>query len=92
MSFLGLLRGSNNSSSNGPNGLVSYNNVRPILNVFADGLKLSSVDFVSASRFSLIEFLSDASHNAESVIESIFSLTTDLIVGLSKDMASLTVS
>jgi hypothetical protein len=91
VSFLGLLGGGNDSSSDGPDGLVSDDNVSPVLNVFTDGLKLSSVDFVSASRFSLIELLSDASHHAESVIESILSFAADLIVGLSEDMASLTV-
>lgn len=56
MSLLSLLRSSDLTSTNGPDGFVSNDNIGPVLllKLFVNGGELSGIDLTSLSRFSLL--------------------------------------
>jgi hypothetical protein len=90
--LLGLLRAGGLAGADGPHGLVGNNNLAPFWNLFTDGRKLTGIDLVGFTWFTLIKFLTDASHNGEASIDGKLGLLCDNLVGLSKDMASLGVT
>ena len=92
VSLLGLLWGSNHTGSNGPDGLVGNDNFAPVIDLFADSLKLSSIDFVGLASFTLIELLSNASHDGDVLVKSGLDLLADSLVALAEDVASLAMS
>jgi hypothetical protein len=91
VSLLGLFGRSDHSCSNCPDRFISNNNLAPVFDLLADGTKLSSVDSVSFSGFTLLKFFADASHYLEAVFKRNLHLGCDISVGLAKDMAPLTV-
>jgi len=92
MSLLGLLRSSDDTCADSPDWLVCNDDLAPVGDLLADGIELASVDSISLTSFALIKLLSNASHDVEVVFESNFDLLCDDLIGLSEDMASLTVT
>jgi len=90
--LLGLVWGGSNSGTDGPDWLVGDDDLAPVVNLLTDGSELSSVDLVGLSALSLIELLSDASHDLEVVVEGNLDLGGDGVVALTEDVTSLTVS
>jgi len=90
--LLGLLGGSGLASADGPDGLVSDNDLGPVLDVLADGSELSGVDLVGLVGLSLVELLADAGHHVEAVLEGELGLQGNDVVGLAEDVAALGVA
>lgn len=92
MSFLGNLRGGCLSRANSPHGLVGNNDVRPVLDLLADGVQLSLVNLSGFARFSLLKVFSNACKNCESVIDGSLGLGGDIVVCFSVQRSSLGVT
>jgi len=90
--LLSLLGGSNLASADGPDGLVSDDDLGPVVNFLSDGSELSGVNFVSLVRLTLINLLTDAGHDGETVAQSELGLLGNNFVSLTKDVATLAVS
>lgn len=70
MNLLGLLSSSNLASTNGPNRLVSNNNLRPVLDLLLDSLQLGCDHIDSLVALPLFEALTTAEDNANAAIQS----------------------
>ena len=92
MSLLGLLWRGGDTGTDSPDWLVGDDDLAPVLNFFANGSELASVDFVSAAGFALVKFLSNASHDLEAVVQGHPDLLGDLDVSLAEDVSALTVA
>ena len=51
--------------------------------------KLTGIDFVGSSGFSLVKLFSDARHNLESVVKSLLYLSSDNLVRFAEDVSPL---
>jgi len=87
--ILSLLRRSGHTSTDSPDGLVGNNDLAPIVDLLADSIELASVDGIGLTRLTLIKLLTNASHDAEVLLERHLHLLCDFLVGLTKDMAPL---
>ena len=92
MGLLGLLWRSSHTGTDGPDRLVSDYNLAPVLNLLANGGELAGIDGVSLARLALIQLLSDASHDVEVLVKSGLDFGGDDLIGLTKDVAPLTVA
>ena len=90
--LLGLVWGSDNTSANSPNWLVSDDNLAPVLDLFADSSELSSVDGIGVAGLTLVKLLTNAGHDAEVVVEGHLDLAGDNLVTLTEDVTTFTVS
>jgi len=90
--LLSLLWSGNLTSADGPDGFVSDDDVGPVVDEFTDCGKLLCVDVIGLARFSLVEFLTNAGHNLEIVVDSVLHLLSDDLVSLAKDVATFTVA
>ena len=92
VSLLSLLWRGSDSSADGPDWLVSNDDLAPVLDLLADGSELSGVDLVGPARLTLVELLTDASNDLEVIVEGHLDLLGDSLVGLAEDVTALTVS
>lgn len=92
MSILSLLGGCDDTSADGPDWLVGNDDLAPVAHLLFDCVKLSCVDGIGLSSFTLVEFLTNASHYAEILIEGDLDLLGDDLVALTKDVTSLAMS
>ena len=92
MGLLSLLWGGDNTGADSPDWLVGNDNLAPVINLLADGFELSCIDSISLTSFTLIELFADASHDTDVLVKGSLDLLADNLVGLAKDVASLTVS
>lgn len=92
MHLLSLLGRSGLACANGPDWLVSDNDVGPIANALADGSELSLIDSLGFATFAFVELLTNACHYLKVVLEGILHLFTDDGVALSKDVSALRVA
>ena len=73
--------------------LVGNDNVLPVSSDgLEDGSKLSFVDSLSLSRFTLIKLLTNASHDIQAIIDSNLDFVTNDSIALTKHMSALRVS
>merc|ERR1711957_898678 len=76
----------------GPDRLVSNDDLAPVLNMLSDSSQLAGVDLGGASCFTLIEFLSNAGHHAHVVSQGVLHFESNDLVGFSEHVATLAVS
>ena len=92
MSFLGLLWRGNFSSSDSPDWLVSDNDFAPVSYLVLNSWELSLEDLISLLCLSLIELLSNAEDNVESLVEGVLKLLGQELVSLSVESSAFTVT
>jgi len=92
MCLLCLVWGGNLTSADSPDGFVSDDDVGPVVDEFTDGGELSCVDVISLTSLSLVEFLTDAGHDLELVVDGVLHLLSDDLVSLAEDVATFTVA
>ena len=92
VSLLGLLGRGSHTGANGPHGLVSNDNLAPVIDLSADGLQLSCVDGVGLAGLALVQLLANAGHDAQVLLKSDLDLLGDNLVGLTEDVAALAVT
>lgn len=80
--FLGLLRGSNLSGSNGPDRLVGNNYIAPVCDGGGNGGELALVDLNSLPCLALFEQFADASYNGEALGNGVRRLIRDNFISL----------
>ena len=86
------LWGSGLTGSNSPNWLVSDNDVGPVFALLSDGVELSIIDVLSLTGLSLLEELTDASEDGETIIDSNLGLLGDILISLAEEGSSLGVT
>ena len=69
MSFLSLLSCSGNTSTDCPDGLISNNNLAPVIDLLSNGGKLSSIDSISLARLTFVKLLTNAGHDTHILVE-----------------------
>ena len=92
--LLSLLWGSDLTGTDGPDWLVSNDDIAPMSNseLISNSLKLSSVNNVGLSGLSLLELLSNANHDVHSVINGDLGLDGNILIGLTKERSSFGVT
>lgn len=66
--LLRLFRRGSHTGSNGPDRLVSNHNFAPVFDLLTDGHKLSGIDGVGLTSFTLVKLFTDASHDVEVLV------------------------
>eukprot|EP00350_Pseudokeronopsis_sp_OXSARD2_P003029 CAMPEP_0170556974 /NCGR_PEP_ID=MMETSP0211-20121228/19099_1 /TAXON_ID=311385 /ORGANISM="Pseudokeronopsis sp., Strain OXSARD2" /LENGTH=89 /DNA_ID=CAMNT_0010867623 /DNA_START=213 /DNA_END=482 /DNA_ORIENTATION=- len=89
MSFLSLIWARSFSCANGPDWLVSNDNITPVLSELTDGIELSLIDFLGLIGFSLINLLSNAGNDLQLVFQSKLHLLPNQLVRFTEDVSSL---
>lgn len=79
---LGLSRGSSDTSSNSPHGLVGNDDLGPIVDVSGDGLGLAEHNIESAISLALLKGLSNTGNDVQAARESILDLDSNSLVGV----------
>ena len=93
MNLLCLLWRGSLTGANGPNGLVSNDDLAPVTtNLVENSSELSLVDSLGLTTFALIKLLSDACHHIESILNSDLDLVSNDSVALSEDVSALGVT
>lgn len=70
MDLLGLLSGGNLAGTNGPDGLVGDDNLRPVCHLFLDSLQLACDDLNGLVGLSLLKRFTTAEDNTDSAVQS----------------------
>ena len=69
MSLLSLLSCSGNTSSDGPDGLISDDDLAPVINLISNCRKLSCIDSISLARLTFVKLLTNAGHDTHILVE-----------------------
>lgn len=77
MNLLGLLWGGCLSGADGPNWLVCDDYIAPVANTLSDSSKLTLIDGLSLSSFSLLKLLTNAGHNLKIVLKGDLNLVSN---------------
>ena len=91
---LSLLRSGNLASADGPDGLVSNDDIGPVglVELIGAGLELAGVDLTGLARLALLELLTDAEHDGHALVDGGLGLDGNIFVGLVEEGTSLRVT
>lgn len=94
MDLLRLRSGGNLSGTNSPDGLVSNNNVGPLLggDSLSDGTELGSDDGDGLALLALLEGLAAAKDDTNALVKRVLGLGSDEVVGLLENNTALGVT
>lgn len=92
MDLLGLLSAGDLAGADGPDRLVGNDDLAPVLDLLGDGAELVGDDVDGLVGLSLLEGLTNAENNTESVVEGGLGLGGDEVVGLLEDNTALRVT
>ena len=94
MGLLSDLWGGGLSSTDGPDWLVSDDDVAPLLLIedVGDSLELLGIDLVGDTTLSLLLFLTNTEHNAHAVLDGLLGLDGGDLISLSEEGSSLGVT
>jgi hypothetical protein len=77
MNLLGLLWGGCLSGADGPDRLVCDDHIAPVADTLSDGGKLTLIDGLSLSSFSLLKLLTNASYHLKIIIKGDLNLVSN---------------
>lgn len=92
MNLLSLLSGGNLASADGPDGLIGDNDLGPVRNLSLEGGELAADHIDRLAGLTLLQRLTAAPDNANSVLSGVFGLEGDDLVALTQDGAALGVA
>lgn len=92
MDLLSLLSGGDFAGANGPDWLVSNDDLAPVLDGLGDGSKLANDDLGGLVRLALLEGLTAAENHADAAVNGSLGLAGDKVVALLQDGAALAVA
>lgn len=92
MNLLSLLSGGNLAGANGPDGLVGDDDLGPVGNLGLEGSELSADDLDGLAGLTLLQRLTAAPDDRNTVVGSVLGLEGDDLVALAEDGAALGVA
>lgn len=92
MDLLGLLSGGDLAGTNGPDGLVSNDNLAPVADLLLESGKLVGNDLEGLARLALLKRLTAAPDDADTVLNGVLGLGGNNLVRLLEDGAALRVT
>lgn len=92
MDLLGLLSGGDLASADGPDGLVGNDDLAPVGNLGLEGLELLLDDLDGLASLTLLEALTTAPDDAQTVLSGVLGLGGDDLIALAENGATLRVA